>query len=170
MFSSCSLNSSPSVPIIMLVHCTLLVVLWLLTVSRFRLLAVELFNTAELLDPFQRMFGTILVTVCLMVWDWGGLKRRANTFQLAYSALSLCLFFFLPSFGRVGLGSSDWLSVLTLSAYCTADSFLIIKIINLVNISNSPKLPIIYIVDYLLGVCQLRLIEMNWLNKFKFWG
>ena len=48
----------------------LLVVLWLLIGTRSLLLVVGLLSIAEPLCPSRCLFGTILVTLCLMVWDW----------------------------------------------------------------------------------------------------
>ena len=48
----------------------LLVVLWLLIGTRSRLLVVGLLSIAEPLCPSRCLFGTILVTLCLMLWDW----------------------------------------------------------------------------------------------------
>ena len=47
----------------------LLVVLWLLIGTRSRLLVVGLLSIEEALLPSLCLFGTILVTLCLMVWD-----------------------------------------------------------------------------------------------------
>ena len=46
------------------------VVLWLLIGTRSRLLVVGLLGIAEPLCPSRCLFGTFLVTLCLMVWDW----------------------------------------------------------------------------------------------------
>ena len=59
-------------------RCVLLVVLWLLISTRSRILIVGLLSIAEPLCPSRCLFGTILVTLCLMVW-----QRRANALQLA---------------------------------------------------------------------------------------
>ena len=48
----------------------LLLVLWLLIGTRSRLLVVGLFSIAEPLCPSRCLFGTILVTLCLMLRDW----------------------------------------------------------------------------------------------------
>ena len=45
------------------------VVLWLLRGTRLFLLAVELLSKVEPLCPSRCLFGTIMVTLCLMVWD-----------------------------------------------------------------------------------------------------
>ena len=45
-------------------------VLWLLIGTRSRLFVVGLLSIAEALCPSRCLFGTILVTLCLMVWDW----------------------------------------------------------------------------------------------------
>ena len=104
-----------------------------LIVSRLRLLAVELLNTAFLLWPSQCLCGTILMTLCLMVWDWRVLRAGPMPSCLPNLLFLLVsyyfLLFFLPWVGCVGLGSSDWYSVRTLSQPCTTDSFLIIIII-----------------------------------------
>ena len=47
-----------------------LLMLWLLKGTSFILLAVELLSTAGPLCPSQYLSGTILMTMCLMVWDW----------------------------------------------------------------------------------------------------
>ena len=44
--------------------------------TRLRLLAVELLSTIEPLCPSQYLFGTILVTQYLMVWDWRLLRAE----------------------------------------------------------------------------------------------
>ena len=77
----------------------LLVVLWLLIGTPSRLLVVGLLSIAEPLCQSRCLFGTILVTLSLMVW--AGFKSRANAFLLAWSALSFCflLFYLLPSMG-----------------------------------------------------------------------
>ena len=50
---------------------SLLVVLWLLISTRSRLPVVGLLSNAEPLCPSPRcLFGTILVTLCLLVCDW----------------------------------------------------------------------------------------------------
>ena len=46
------------------------VVLWLLIGTRSRLLVVGLVSITEALCSSLCLFGTILVTLCLMVWDW----------------------------------------------------------------------------------------------------
>ena len=43
---------------------------WLLIDTRSRLLIVGLLGIAEPLCPSWCPFGTIFVTLCLMVWDW----------------------------------------------------------------------------------------------------
>ena len=57
-------------------RCVLLSVLWLLIGIRLRLLAVELLNTAGTLYHTQCCYGTVLVTLCFMVWDWQVLRAR----------------------------------------------------------------------------------------------
>ena len=59
------------------VHClcrmcrhVLLMVLWLLIGTRSRLLVVGLLSFAKPVCPSRYLFGTILVTLCSMVWDW----------------------------------------------------------------------------------------------------
>ena len=65
------------------VHClcrmcrrVLLVVLWMLIGTRLHLLAVELLSTVEPLCSSQCLFGTILVTLYLMVSDWRVLRAE----------------------------------------------------------------------------------------------
>ena len=62
----------------------LLVVLWLLIDTRSRLPVVGLVSIAEPLCPSRCLFGTILVTQCLMVWDWRVSRAEPiNAFLLA---------------------------------------------------------------------------------------
>ena len=56
-------------PLLYMCVCVLPMVLWLLIGTRSRLLIVRLFSIAEPLCPSQCLFGTILATLCLMVWD-----------------------------------------------------------------------------------------------------
>ena len=86
------------------------VVLWLLICTRSCLLVVGLLSIAEPLCHSRCLFETILVTLCLMVWDWR--VSRAEPMLSWHDLLFLfCLLlfyiFFLPWVGCVGLGSSD---------------------------------------------------------------
>ena len=89
----------------------LLVVLWLLIGTRSRLLVVGLLSVAEALYPSLCLFGTILVTLRLMVWDWR--VSRAEPMlscwhDLPFLFVSYCFIFsFLPWVGCVGLGYLD---------------------------------------------------------------
>ena len=95
----------------------ILVVFWLLIGTRSRLLIVGLLSIAEALCPSRCLFGTILVTLCLMVWD-----RRVSR---AESTLSCWhdLFFSLVSptilsssfHGLVVYGWGLWTDVFSLS-------------------------------------------------------
>ena len=63
------------------------------------------------LCPFRCLFGTILVTLCLMVWDWRA-SRPEPMLSCSWHDLlvfvSYCfILFFLKWVGCVGLGSSD---------------------------------------------------------------
>ena len=75
-------------------------VLWLLTGTGLHLLTVELLSTAEPLCPLS-----LWNDLSDSVFDGQGLvgfKSRADTFLLAYTALSFCLlpfYIFLPSMG-----------------------------------------------------------------------
>ena len=108
----------------------LLVALWLLIGTRSHLPVVGLLSIAESLCPSRCLFGTILVTMCLMVWDWW--DSRAETMlscwhHLLFLFCLLLFYLFLPS--MVVWGWSLWTdSVLTLSRPCTADSKIIIVI------------------------------------------
>ena len=80
----------------------LLLGLWLLIGTRSRLLVKGLLSIAEALCPSLCLFGTILVTLCLMVWNW--LVSRAEPMLSCWHDLlflfSLLLFYlFLPSIG-----------------------------------------------------------------------
>ena len=78
----------------------LLVVLWLLIGTSSRLLVVGLFSIAEPLCPSRCLFGTILVTVCSMVWDWRA-SRAEPMLSCRHDLLFLfCLlrfYVFIPS-------------------------------------------------------------------------
>ena len=80
----------------------LLVVLWLLIFTRSRLLVVGLLSIVEALCPSQCLFRTILVTPCLMVWDWR-VSRAEPMLSCWHDLLFLiCLQLFyllLPSMG-----------------------------------------------------------------------
>ena len=100
------------------VHClcsmcqlVLLMMLWLLIGTRLRLLAVELLCTAEPLYPFRRLFGTILVILCLMAWDWRVLRAEPMLSfwpNLRFIFVSYCFLFFIPFMGWLcGVWSSD---------------------------------------------------------------
>ena len=77
------------------------------------LLAAEPRSTAGLLSPSQYLFGTILVTLCSMLWDWWVSRVGPIPFCWPSCSLPFCLLLFFPfsSFllwvGIVGLGSSD---------------------------------------------------------------
>ena len=80
----------------------LLVVPWLLIGTRSRLLVLGLLSIAEALCPSLCLFGTILVTLCLMVWDW--LVSRAESMlscwhDLLFLFCLLLFHLFLPSMG-----------------------------------------------------------------------
>ena len=80
----------------------LLVVLWLLIGTRSRLLVVEPLSIAEALCPSLCLFRTILVTLCLMVWDWR-VSRAEPMLSCWHDQLFLFCFLlfylFLPSMG-----------------------------------------------------------------------
>ena len=78
----------------------LLVVLWLLIGTLSRLLVVGLLSIAEALCPSLCLFETILVALCLMVWDW--LVSRAEPMlscchDLLFHFCLLLFYVFLPS-------------------------------------------------------------------------
>ena len=75
----------------------LLVVIWLLIGTRLRLLAVELLSTAKPLSPYRCLFGTIVVTLCFLVWDWRVLRAEPILFcwpNLFFSSPTIYFFFF----------------------------------------------------------------------------
>ena len=83
-------------------RCVLLVVLWLLIGTRSRLLVVGLLSIAEAMCPSLCLFGMILVTLCLMVWDWR--VSRAEPMlscwhDLLFRFCLLLFYLFLPSMG-----------------------------------------------------------------------
>ena len=80
----------------------LLVVLWFLMAARLRLHVVGLLSIAEGLCPSLCLFGTVLVTLGLMVWDWR-VSRAESMLSFWHDLLFLvCLllfYLFLPSMG-----------------------------------------------------------------------
>ena len=80
----------------------LLVVFWLLIGTRSCLFVVGLLSIAEALCPSLCLFGTILVTLCMMVWDWQ-VSRAEPMLSCWHDLLFLfCLLLFyiiLPSMG-----------------------------------------------------------------------
>ena len=80
----------------------LFVVLWLLIGTSSRLLVVGLLSIAEPLCPSRCLFGTIFVTLCLMVWDCR-VSRAEPMLSCWHDLLFLfCLLLFLfllPSMG-----------------------------------------------------------------------
>ena len=82
----------------------LLVVLWLLIGTRSRFLVVGLLSIAEPLCPSRCLFGTILVTLCLMVWDW-----RVSRAESMLSCWHDLLFLFCLLLFHVFLLSMGWL-------------------------------------------------------------
>ena len=77
-------------------------VLWLLIGTRSRLLFAGLLSIAEALCPSLCLFGTILVILCLMVWDWR--VSRAEPMlscwhDLLFIFCLLLFYIFLPSMG-----------------------------------------------------------------------
>ena len=87
----------------------LLVVLWLLIGTRSHPLVVELLSSAEALCPSLCLFGTILVTLCSVVWDWQ--VSRAEPMlscwrDLLFIFCLLLFYLFLPSMGWLrGVGA-----------------------------------------------------------------
>ena len=78
----------------------LLVLLWLLTGTRSRLLVVGHLSIAEPLCPSPCLFGTILVTLCLMVWDWWASRAEPMLscwHDLLFLFCLLLFYLFLPS-------------------------------------------------------------------------
>ena len=76
---------------------------WLLIGTSLRLLAVELLSIAGPLCPTQYRYGTILVTLFLMVWDWRVLRAEPTP------TCWLNLFFlYISHFFSLFLPSTDW--------------------------------------------------------------
>ena len=75
---------------------------WLLIGTRSRLLVVGLLSIAEPLNPSRCLFGTILVTLCLMVWDWRVSRAEpmlSRWHDLLFLFCLLLFYLFLPSIG-----------------------------------------------------------------------
>ena len=97
-------------------RCTLFVVLFLCRMCRFglhaalwshidslmRLLAAEPRSIAGLLFPCQHVCGTILVTLCSMVWDWRVSRAGPMPFYWPSWSLIFCLLLFSLFFHSVG--------------------------------------------------------------------
>ena len=65
---------------------------------------------SQYLPTSQYLFGTILVTLCLMVWDWPVLRAEPIHSwhpKLLFLFVSYFLLDFLPRVGCVWLGNSD---------------------------------------------------------------
>ena len=80
----------------------LLVVLWLLKGTLSRLLVVGLLGIAEALCRSMCLFGTIFVTLCLMVWDWrfSRAEPMLSCWHDLFFLFCLLLFYLLlPSMG-----------------------------------------------------------------------
>ena len=111
----------------------LLVVLWLLIGTRSCLLVVGLLSIAEALCPSLYLFGTILVTLCLMVWDLR--VSRAEPMlscwhDLLFLVCLLLFYLFLSSMGWLcGVGVFGLIKCPHSPPPCTADSKIIIIII-----------------------------------------
>ena len=96
------IKSNPMHPLSGALPLPLLVVLWLLIGTRSRLLVVGVLSIAEALCPYLCLFRTILVTLCLMVWDWRVLRAEPmlSCWHDLLSLFCLLLFYlFLPSMG-----------------------------------------------------------------------
>ena len=78
--------------------------------TRSRLAVVGVLSITEPLCPSLCLFGTILLTLCLMVWDWRA--SRAEPMLSCWHLLFLFVSYYFISFflqwnGCVGLGFSD---------------------------------------------------------------
>ena len=120
----------------------------------YRLIAVELLSIAGPLCSTQYRDGTILVTLCLMVWDWRVLRAEPTSTcwpNLFFIYVSNSLSLFLPSrgwlcgVGVLGLiGCSRSLAAL----HCRLFLIIIISQLNIIInyyslVTYSNKLPII---------------------------
>ena len=92
--------------------------------TRFCLLAVELLSTVRPLCSSQCLYGTILMTLCLMVLNWQML--RAEPMPSCWPYLLFVYVYFYSYFFH---GLVVWVGVFGPQP-CTADSFLIIIIHN----------------------------------------
>ena len=59
-----------------------------------RLLAAEARGTGGLYFPSQCLYGTLLVTLYSMAWDWRGLKAGSMPFYWPSCSLPFCLLLF----------------------------------------------------------------------------
>ena len=78
--------------------------------TRSRLLVVGLLSIAEALCPFRCLFVTILVTLCLMVWDWrvSRAEPMLSCWHDLLSFLSLTVLSFSSFHGLVVWGWGLW--------------------------------------------------------------
>ena len=111
-------------------QCGLHAVLWSHIGTHMHCFAEEHSSTAGLLFPSQCPSGTILLTPCLMVWDWQVSRAGPMLFywpKLLYAYYNLPLFFTFFSFVyRLvlwGWGLRTDRVYITLSQPCTADLF-----------------------------------------------
>ena len=94
-----------------------------------RLLGAEPLSIAGHLFPGLCLCGTILVTPCLMVWDWRVSRVRSMPFYWPSCSLTLCLLLFslslLSFYGLVlwGWGLRTDRMLIPLSQPCIADLF-----------------------------------------------
>ena len=93
------------------------VVLWSHIGIHMRLLAAEPSSTTELLFPSQYLWGTILLTLYSMLWDWQFIRAGPMFFIGLSCTLFLYVLFCFPfhfilsGVDIVGLVSSDWYRV-----------------------------------------------------------
>ena len=98
------IKSNPMHCLCRMCRSVLLLVLWLLIGTRSRLLVVGLLSIAEPLCPSRCLFGTILVTLCLMLRDW-----RVSTAEPMLSCCHDLLFLFCLLLFYLFLFSMGWL-------------------------------------------------------------
>ena len=77
-------------------------------VSRRALVAVKLLSTAVPLCPSHCLCGTILVTMCLMVWDWRVLRAEPILSCLLFCMLFHFVSYYFIFFSFYGLAVWGW--------------------------------------------------------------
>ena len=156
----------------------LLVVLWLLIGTRSRLLVLRVLSIAEALFPSLCLFGTSLMTLCLMVWDWqvSRAEPMLSCWHDLFFIFCLLLFYlFLSSMGWLcGVGIFGLIECShSLPALHRGFQIIIIIIIMQITMTNPASTGLVFVTTY--GLIQPAgfwfnhvLPDIHFINM-KFW-